>query len=120
MPYRFLVTGMFFACMCFLLVYTIFLKAGASLIAVVLLGTGVASGTLIAPWADFVKKSTPPCKRDKLIAAFLILSGCLTGLAAGVLAIGVLLTGNIELSIKFAGLLEALFLMECTLLAART
>jgi hypothetical protein len=105
--------------MCLFLTLSIFLKGTASLIALALLGTGVANGIFAKHWTNFVKRSPLPGKRDKLVAASLLLFGYLTALAVVTLMVGVFLTGSLLLSMKFAGFLEALFLIECTLLVAR-
>jgi hypothetical protein len=119
MQYQFLTALLLVACMCLFLTLSIFLKGSVSLIALALLGVGVASGFFMKHWAIFVRRSPQPGKRDKLIAASLLLFGCLTALAVVALMVGVFLTGNLLLSMKFAGLLESLFLIECTLLIAR-
>jgi hypothetical protein len=119
MPYQFLAALLLVACMCLFLTFSIFLKASTSLIALALLGVGVASGIFIKHWAIFVRKTPQTGKRNKIIAAALLLFGYFTALAVAALAVGVFLTGDPVHSMKFAGFLESLFVIECILFIAR-
>lgn len=119
MLYQLLASGLLIASMYLFLAFSIFLKAGTSVILLAILAVAVASGIFRYYWLKFERKNPYPPDVNKFTRFAFKLFGYFSVLALVIFAASLLFTGDLNLSLKFAGFLQCLFLLECTLLIAQ-
>lgn len=119
MLYQFLAAGLLIAGMYLFLAFSIFLKASAGMIVLALLAVAIASQIFRNVWGKFEKKNPYPPRADRFVSTAFKLFGFFTAVTVVVFAAGVMVTGDLRLSLKFAGMLECLFLLDCLLLTAQ-